>query len=314
MIRKLSKSFIEFLENVLGECNLNYLNFLLHLIEPFIQIFILSFFLPICLYLLFWLSSVFLFFVSHWRRIFNLNDSLLLNGVRIVCAIWHCHARIWHSYEIKGIDKLPNDRGCLLILYHGALPADLYYLVAYCILMHRRRLHIVGDKFLFKIPGIRTLLETFEVCVGSLDDCQKILEKKEMLIIAPGGVREALFGDNQYELIWGQRIGYAKVAFHSKCSIFPVFTENIREAYRAFHISRYVAKYLYEKTRLPLSLIYGMFPVKLTTHIGEEIEMSDEFQSPKDLGDFVREKMKELILSKQQIPGNILRSILQRII
>jgi len=31
-----------------------------------------------------------------------------------------------------------------------------------------------------------------------------------------GGVREALFGDHNYELIWKQRIGFAKVALEAK--------------------------------------------------------------------------------------------------
>lgn len=37
-----------------------------------------------------------------------------------------------------------------------------------------------------------------------------------MKILSLGGVREALFGDHNYELIWKQRIGFAKVALEAK--------------------------------------------------------------------------------------------------
>jgi hypothetical protein len=73
-----------------------------------------------------------------------------------------------------------------------------------------------------------------------------------------GGVREALFGDHNYQLIWKERKGFAKVAidakavnyfypfssyFYQRISVFfqpiiPMFTKNCREAIRAMSIGR----------------------------------------------------------------------------
>jgi len=36
------------------------------------------------------------------------------------------------------------------------------------------------------------------------------------LIVYTGGVREALFGDEYYRVMWGNRSGFAKVALQTK--------------------------------------------------------------------------------------------------
>lgn len=43
-----------------------------------------------------------------------------------------------------------------------------------------------------------------------------LLKEGHILAISPGGVREALFSDHNYEIIWGKRCGFAKVAYDAK--------------------------------------------------------------------------------------------------
>ena len=78
-----------------------------------------------------------------------------------------------------------------------------------------------------------------------------------------GGVREAQFGDNSYQLIWEKRIGFAKVACNAKVKIIPVFTVNLREAFRSVSLFKDYFRKFYDRTRLPIVPIYGGFPVKL---------------------------------------------------
>ena len=117
-------------------------------------------------------------------------------------------------------------------------------------------------------------------------------------LLFSGGVREALFGDHNYHLIWKERRGFAKVAIEAK-TVSEKFTstqtnddcrlghhshvhqELPRSCARHGIRSSYVLllakiescvqqdnslgflSYVYEKTRLPLVPIYGMFPVKM---------------------------------------------------
>ena len=51
------------------------------------------------------------------------------------------------------MDKLPAKGPALLIYYHGALPLDMYYILARLLLCKKRRLRNVAATFLFHIPG-----------------------------------------------------------------------------------------------------------------------------------------------------------------
>lgn len=49
---------------------------------------------------------------------------------KFVAAIWDAHAVIYHGYEVVGMENLPKDGAALIVYYHGAIPIDMYYLVA----------------------------------------------------------------------------------------------------------------------------------------------------------------------------------------
>jgi hypothetical protein len=53
--------------------------------------------------------------------------------------------------------------------------------------------------------------------------------------------------------------------------VIPVFTENLREAFRNVGFGKRLWMKLYAITKLPLVPIYGGFPVKLHTHVGKPI-------------------------------------------
>jgi len=53
--------------------------------------------------------------------------------------------------------------------------------------------------------------------------------------------------------------------------VIPVFTENVREAFRSVSFGKRIWMKLYAITKLPLVPIYGGFPVKLRTHVGKPI-------------------------------------------
>ena len=64
--------------------------------------------------------------------------------------------------------------------------------------------------------GLKSCLDAFEVTPGTVDSCSSLLMDGNLLAISPGGVREALFSDHNYDLIWGKRCGFAKSAIAAK--------------------------------------------------------------------------------------------------
>ncbi len=72
------------------------------------------------------------------------------------------------------------------------------------------------DRLVLKLPGYQTFVEATEQTTGTVDSCIEMLENNELLLIYPGGIREGLLGDNNYQVIWNDTAGFAKVAVRAR--------------------------------------------------------------------------------------------------
>ena len=64
--------------------------------------------------------------------------------------------------------------------------------------------------------GLQKFLEVIDATPGSREACVAKLTKGELVAVYPGGAREYLFSDFNYNLIWNNRNGFAKVAIAAK--------------------------------------------------------------------------------------------------
>lgn len=275
---------------------------------------LVTFVLPVIIVLLLYLTALILYIYKlHWdalRQAYNANDRW--NSARTaVSALWDAHGWIWHGYEVCNIENIPRNSPALLIYYHGAVPIDVYYLIAKICILRNRLIHTVADHFLFKIPGFSIIAEGMNVIPGTVQTCSEVLKDNNLLAISPGGVYEAQFS-HSYELMWKKRLGFAKVAIEAKVPIIPIFTENLREAFRAVSIGRRFWLKIYALTKFPWAPIYGGFPVKLRTHVGEPIAY-DPQTTPEELQTKVSEAINGLIIQHQKKPGSIMYALLDRV-
>ncbi|KAL1420714.1 hypothetical protein MTO96_004452 [Rhipicephalus appendiculatus] len=288
--------------------DIDYFNWLVWLFTPVA----VAFLLPTLVILLLYISILFLHIYRYRRPLRDAYARHFWDGARYTLALlWSGHGRVWHGYEVQGMENIPDTGGALIVYYHGALPLDYYYLLASCLLHKRRLIRAVGDRFLFMVPGFKILTEVFKVSPGTVQSCAQVMRDGNLLAIAPGGVLEAQFGDERYRLLWKKRLGFAKAAIEAQVPIVPVFTENIREAFRTVAFGRGLFKWLYDKTRLPIVPIYGGFPVKLRTIIGPPIPF-DPNASPQELAHKAASAVEALIQQHQEIPGSIVRALAQR--
>uniref|UniRef100_A0A915BFN6 Acyltransferase n=1 Tax=Parascaris univalens TaxID=6257 RepID=A0A915BFN6_PARUN len=278
----------------------------------FLPIFV-AFVLPIFLLFFIYGCVIFLHIYGLRHRIREAYASSLWDGARIsIASFWDALGHVWHGYEMRGIENVPDEGPALFLYYHGTLPVDVYYVIAKCMLHKKRTLHCVGDKFIFKMPGWGMICKVFCITPGTVEDCIARLKDGHLLCIAPGGVREALFSDpSRYNIMWGRRLGFAKVVLGADTPVIPMFTENCRDAFRTPRWGRKMFRWIYEKSRLPLCPIYGGFPVKMITHLGKPIKFIAG-TSPEDVKRRVKEEVQDLIRQHQRLPGSILRGILQR--
>eukprot|EP00096_Caligus_rogercresseyi_P005069 TRINITY_DN19905_c0_g1_i1.p1 TRINITY_DN19905_c0_g1~~TRINITY_DN19905_c0_g1_i1.p1 ORF type:complete len:227 (+),score=57.33 TRINITY_DN19905_c0_g1_i1:22-681(+) len=214
------------------------------------------------------------------------------------------------------MENIPDKGPALIIYYHGALPVDYYYLVAKISLVKNRVLHCVVDSILFRIPGLSGVLQAFSCTPGTVSSCAQTLSEGNLLGLSPGGVYEAQFSSHRdYNIMWKERTGFAKVAIKAGpgIPIIPVFTRNVRETFRTVGVCKGLFMRLYNLFRLPLLPIYGNFPVKLHTFIGEPIDYDHERDSPEVIRDKCRAALQTLIEEHQVRPGSIVRALFERV-
>ncbi|XP_066481626.1 DGAT1/2-independent enzyme synthesizing storage lipids-like [Tiliqua scincoides] len=227
-------------------------------------------------------------------------------------AIAYCvssFAKIWHGYEVIGMENLPEGPG-VIVYYHGVLTIDYGCFVGVLYREKRRTCYSVSHPLMFLLPGVQLILKLVGCADRSKANCVELLKKGELLGIAPGGLREQNFSNNNYTLVWGYRTGFAQVALEAKVPIIPMFTQNIREGYYTFG-NTWLTRWLYEYSRWLILPVYGGFPVKLRTYIGEPIP-HDPNITAKELAEKTKTALENLINQHQQKPGNIMRALMER--
>ncbi|XP_026548324.1 transmembrane protein 68-like isoform X1 [Notechis scutatus] len=253
------------------------------------------------------------FLLHIYKRKVNLKEHYLSqswdNGRRAVAHLWDMYGTVWHGYEIHGMDKIPEGPG-LIVFYHGAFPLDYYYFVSRLYLRTGRFCCTVVDYHFSKIPGIKLFYNVEGLTHNGRRECADILKRGYLLGVLPGGTREALFSDENYDFLWGSRTGFAHVARDAKVPVIPIFTKNLREGYRTLG-KIWPFKWLYERTRWPIVPIYGGFPVKFCTYIGDPIPYDPNI-SAGELAEKTKSAIKDLRDKYQEIPGSIQRALLER--
>lgn len=225
--------------------------------------------------------------------------------------------RFYNSYEVVGDHHIPQDGPALIVFYHGLMPIDVWYFGLNHYLKTGRLIRGLGDRWLFKTPLLKQLVESVGGVEGRPEVAKRFLEEGHLVGVSPGGVREAISGTSKnYQLIWGKRLGFAKLAIEAQVPIIPGFTRNIEETYRAPLADTSFFQNLYESTRWPLVPIMGLgplpMPAKLTTFIGEPILIQKD-ETPENLRERVHSALTELIETHQPKDQTILNAIKENI-
>lgn len=225
--------------------------------------------------------------------------------------------RWYNGFEARGMENIPLDRPALLVFYHGFIPLDGWYFAGYFTTRTGRVIHGLGDRFLFKTPLLAPLVHATGAVEGTRENAIALLRQGELVGVSPGGVREAIAPrDRHYELIWGNRKGFAEVAIEAQVDVVCGFTQNVEELYRAPGVGSPLIQGLYERTRIPLVPVVGLgllpLPVKLTAWIAPPIRY-DPARSVDELVAACRASIEGLMHEHQPGSPRILRGLADRL-
>jgi len=141
--------------------------------------------------------------------------------------------RLYFSPQFFGMDHIDPERPALFVAnhtIHGVLDIPLY-----AIELYRQKgifLRGLADHFHYMVPGWRDFLSWLGAVRGTTENCEKLMELKENIIVFPGGGREVCKRKGEsYQLIWKQRTGFVRLAIKNQYPIIPVASIGIDDAF-----------------------------------------------------------------------------------
>lgn len=184
----------------------------------------------------------------------------------------------YFRYEVKGLELIPKNKASLVVMNHGVIPFHGFLLTKQ--LIEKRGIYPRGlaARFLFTLPYIRAFFLKGGAVNASPRNARALLTRGDCVLLAPGGIYEALICHPGMKRIpWERRKGFIRIAVETHTPIIPTFCKEINEIY--FN-SKFLLKFrikILEATRfsLPLFLGLGLFPLpyKLIHHIGKPLSV-----------------------------------------
>jgi len=123
-----------------------------------------------------------------------------------------------------GTERVPDqDRPLLFVGNHttyGIL--DVPFMYAHLYEEKGIFLRALGDHAHFSIPLWRDWVTRWGTVDGTRSNCARLMQAGECILVFPGGAREAAKRKGEkYQLIWGNRLGFVRMAVAHGCTIVP---------------------------------------------------------------------------------------------
>ena len=132
-----------------------------------------------------------------------------------------------------GLDHVPREGAVLLAGNHtiyGLLDIPMLGLEVY---EHTGRVvRGLGDHNHFALPIWRDLLRRIGAVRGTRENCSRLLESGEAVLVFPGGGREVLKRKGEkYRLVWKERVGFARLAIQHRVPIVPFASVGVEDMF-----------------------------------------------------------------------------------
>jgi 1-acyl-sn-glycerol-3-phosphate acyltransferase len=185
--------------------------------------------------------------------------------------------RHYHRVETFGIEKVPKGRVLLISNHSGQLPMD-GAMIGVALLLEAdppRAIRSMVEKWVPSLPYVSTFMARVGQIVGTPENCRRLLEADEAILVFPEGVRGL-------GKLWPQRyqlqdfgLGFMRLALETDTPIVPIAVVGAEEQSPALVDVKPVAKLLgfpsfpLTVTGLPLPL-----PTKYRIYFGEPLRFT----------------------------------------
>ena len=132
-----------------------------------------------------------------------------------------------------GIEHVPREGAVLLTGNHtvyGLIDIPMLALELYE--KTGRLVRGLGDHNHFALPIWRDVLHRLGAVRGTRENCARLFERGEPVLVFPGGGREVMkHKDEKYKLIWKERVGFARLAIEYGVPIVPFASVGVEDMF-----------------------------------------------------------------------------------
>jgi 1-acyl-sn-glycerol-3-phosphate acyltransferase len=132
-----------------------------------------------------------------------------------------------------GLEHVPRNGPVVLVGNHSIFGLlDLPLMVDGIRRERERFVRGLAEHAHFAVPAWREMLVRFGAVRGTRDNCRALLAAGEAVLVYPGGGREVAKRKGEaYQLIWKQRLGFARMAIEASCPIVPFGAVGAEDSY-----------------------------------------------------------------------------------
>ncbi len=215
--------------------------------------------------------------------------------------------RRYHKHRVVGIKSIPKKGAAIIACNHSLATYDMMLLMSAIVTRTKRYPRSLIDRAFYKVPYLSTVMENFGGIQGTHDNAHEILEKGDLLYIAPGGMKESLKPhQKKYTIQWEKRKGFAKLAIDTQTPIILAACPKADDIYKVYDSK--LSKLVYENFKMPFFFASGLRgtplpkPIQLSHYLSEPIKPPKKPRAKTKYNDAVdkfhevlEDKMKELM-------------------
>jgi 1-acyl-sn-glycerol-3-phosphate acyltransferase len=205
--------------------------------------------------------------------------------------------KLYFRGDVSGLEHIPPEGPVLLVGNHsgGTLIADTFVFGQhfYDHFGAERRFHQLAHDLVFKLPGLRALLERYGTVPASPANMARALRRNAALLVYPGGDHETYRPSWESDQIdFAQRTGFVELAVKHRVPVVPVVAIGGQETALFLGQGRRLAQALKLDERLRLKVLpaaigppFGVTVLDLPLRVPLPAKISIRVLKPIDLHD-----------------------------
>lgn len=208
--------------------------------------------------------------------------------------------RRYFDAEMFGAENIPKTGPALLVGNHALLGIDAWAFMPTLMDTTGRYPRALMLRSLFEAPYLGPILRELGGEPGTREVASQLLANGNIVVVYPGGARDSMKGrDQQYELCWGDRKGFAAVAIEAQCPVIPVAAIGPDEVFPVLSRKGVVKIGWLGKDPIPLFLpLARRLPFQF--HLGEPIlppsaDAADADRQAREFAETVRDTLTEML-------------------